>query len=149
MVDSIPDNYQAAERQLRKIWLDDPKGKRPVRDHKVHSLAENKTFDCTYASHLIADIIPNAWQAREVVGKVVTGLHKRGFNKLQLGEFGSLINEELRKWLGSSRQRHEISISKLRPTTHQKETDDDRLARYYGIIALKAVEPLKAILVRS
>ena len=54
---------------------------------------------------MISDIVPNAWIAREIIGKVVEGLIARGFDTSKMGEQAGLIVEELRKWLDGERDR--------------------------------------------
>jgi type III restriction enzyme len=56
-------------------------------------------FDPVYATRAVLDILPNPWVARRVIGDLLDGLRKRGFDDDKLGASSSYILEELRKWL--------------------------------------------------
>ena len=99
LVQKIPDNYEAAERQMRQIYLSDSSNGQPIQDKHITSSTEDNRYDRAYAARFISDIVPNSWLAYEIVSNVVTGLEKRGFSPEKIGQFSSLINEELRKWL--------------------------------------------------
>ena len=66
---------------------------------------EKLVFDMAYAVRMVSDIIPNAWWAREVVGRLMAGFSARGFSNEKLGELSGLIVEELRRWLKEERNR--------------------------------------------
>ena len=99
LVQKIPDNYEAAERQMRQIYLSDSSNEQPIQDKHITSSTEDNRYDRAYAARFISDIVPNSWLAYEIVSNVVAGLEKRGFSSEKIGQFSSLINEELRKWL--------------------------------------------------
>lgn len=101
LVQRIPENISNAERQMQRIRLADS-GEGIVSEASGTS-RERMVFDTAYAVRMISDIIPNAWWAREVVGKLVSGLAARGFSEKRLGELSGLIVEELRKWLEEER----------------------------------------------
>jgi len=104
LVAKIPDNAQSAERQMRRIHLAD-QGDERIISETVGTTGEMLRFDPAYAVRMISDIVPNAWIAREIVGKVKAGLQGRGFDDAKLGEVAGLIVEELRKWLDGERSR--------------------------------------------
>lgn len=103
LVERIPKNYQAAERQLRKIWLEDSAAQPSAVKNKTtqshSSPPEPPAFDCAYATQFIADIVTNPWRAREIVGAVVRALQARGIAEAELAKLGGYILEALRKWL--------------------------------------------------
>ena len=99
LVQKIPDNYEAAERQMRQIYLSDSSNGQPIQDKHITSSTEDNRYDRAYAARFISDIVPNSWLAYEIVNNVVAGLEKRSFSSEKIGQFSSLINEELRKWL--------------------------------------------------
>ena len=104
LVAKIPDNINSAEHQMRRIHLADSGEERIVAE-VVGASSESLVFDTRYATRMISDIVPNAWWAREVVGKVVAGLETRGFDRAKLGQLSGLIVEELRKWLDELRSK--------------------------------------------
>lgn len=104
LVASIPDNLQGAERQMRRIRLAD-KGDARIVDEETGATGEALRFDPAYAVRMVSDIVPNAWIAREIVGRLEEGLRTRGFDDARLGEAAGLIVEELRKWLDKERDR--------------------------------------------
>lgn len=69
------------------------------------TVADKVVFDPVYATRIISDIVPNPWIARSFIGKLISGLKKRGFDKDRLGAMSSYILEELRKTLFSERDR--------------------------------------------
>lgn len=98
LVAKIPENIASAEHQMRRIRLTDSGAERIVAEVSGVS-QEELVFDVPYAVRMVSDIVPNAWWSREIVGKVMTGLADRGFDKTKLGQISGLIVEELRKWL--------------------------------------------------
>jgi type III restriction enzyme len=103
LVNRIPENISNAERQMQRIRLAD--SGEGIVSEATGTSREQLVFDMAYAVRMISDIIPNAWWAREVVGKLVSGLAARGFSENRLGELSGLIVEELRKWLEEERNR--------------------------------------------
>ncbi|MDE3021392.1 MAG: DEAD/DEAH box helicase family protein [Pseudomonadota bacterium] len=104
LVAKIPDNIQSAEHQMRRIHLADIGNERIVSE-TVGTTNEMLRFDPAYAVRMISDIVPNAWIAREIVGKVKSGLQGRGFDDAKFSELAGLLVEELRKWLDGERDR--------------------------------------------
>jgi hypothetical protein len=78
LVAKIPDNFAAAERQLRRIRLVDAGTERIVAE-VASETGERLAFDPAYAVRMVADIVPNAWIARETVSllKIVHHLDGR------------------------------------------------------------------------
>jgi type III restriction enzyme len=58
-----------------------------------------------YTTRIIADLVCNAWVARELIRKLVDRLRERGFTDESLGAQSSFILEELRKFLIQERDR--------------------------------------------
>lgn len=102
LVALIPANAASAENQMRRIKLTDSGDERIVSEVAGATL-ETLVFDAAYAVRVLSDIVPNAWWAREIVGKVIAGLNAKGIPDTRLGELSSLIIEELRKWLAAQR----------------------------------------------
>jgi type III restriction enzyme len=103
LVQRIPDNVSNAERQMQRIRLAESGD--GIVSEATGTSRENLVFDMAYAVRMISDIIPNAWWAREVVGRLMAGLSARGFSNEKLGELSGLIVEELRRWLEEERNR--------------------------------------------
>ena len=104
LVASLPDSLNGAERQMRRIRLVDSGDERIVAEIAGQS-GERLTWDPAYAVRMISDIVPNAWIAREIVGRFADGLKARGFDDERLGDLHGLLIETLRKWLDSERDR--------------------------------------------
>jgi len=102
LVAKIPDNVASAENQMRRIRLTDSGNERIVTE-VLDVSQETLVFDLPYAVRMVSDIVPNAWWAREIVGRVIAGLEARGFDKVKLGKLSGLIVEEMRKWLDEQR----------------------------------------------
>jgi type III restriction enzyme len=103
LVARIPDNVTSAARQMRRIRLVDSGADRIVAD-VAEETHERLAFDPAYAVRMVADIVPNPWVAREIVGRLVAGLEKRGFARERLAEVNGLVVEELRQWLADERE---------------------------------------------
>lgn len=102
LVALIPVNAASAEHQMRRIKLTDSAGERIVSE-VAGATQETLVFDAAQAVRMLSDIVPNAWWARDIVGRVVTGLKAKGMGDAALGELSGLIIEELRKWLAAHR----------------------------------------------
>ena len=94
----IPENAQAAESQLQRIRLADD-GEEAFVGETVAESGEVLVFDPAYAVRMTLDIVPNPFVGREIVGRLLTILHDRGFDDRKLGRFANLIIEQLRKGL--------------------------------------------------
>jgi type III restriction enzyme len=101
IADRIPENAQAAESQLQRISLTD------TDDHfeieQMIAGAEALRFDPAHAVRMISDIVPNPFVGREIVGKLLRSLEKRGFDTAKIGMLASLIGVELRNGLDAER----------------------------------------------
>ncbi|MER8460318.1 DEAD/DEAH box helicase family protein [Mesorhizobium sp. M1300] len=110
IADRIPENAQAAESQLQRIRLTD------TDDHFEAELmiagAEALRFDPAHAVRMISDIVPNPFVAREIVGKLLDVLEKRGFDAEKIGTLSSLIGVELRNGLDAERAARAEAIFK-------------------------------------
>ena len=85
MVAEVPDDFNVAERQLRRIWLEEQDASAELSTAYVGSPMEERVFDFPYATRFISDIVPNPWLAREIIGNMATGLEQRGFGADKLG----------------------------------------------------------------
>jgi type III restriction enzyme len=101
IADRIPENAQAAESQLQKISLTDTDGQFEAK--QVIAGAEALRFDPAHAVRMISDIVPNPFVGREIVGKLLSALEKRGFDAAKIGGLASLIVVELRNGLDAER----------------------------------------------
>lgn len=94
----------APQRQLNRVWIDRKTGKMRAKASYAGAAVEQQAFDCAYSTQFISDIVANSWQSRRLVGDVVSGLQKAGFNAQKLGKFASPISEQMRKWLIAKRE---------------------------------------------
>ncbi len=104
LADKVPANLTGAERQMRRIRLADSGEERIVAEASTPT-GEVVAFDPSYAVRMVADIVPNAWVARAMVGDLVIRLKGRGFEESQLGTVHGLLVQELRAWLTAQRDR--------------------------------------------
>ena len=102
LVERIPANVQSAESQMQRFRLVDQGDQRIVTE-EAGPAYEILRFDPTYAVRRVSDIVPNAWVARDIVGRLLSGLRARGFDDARLGATAGLIVEELRQWLDGVR----------------------------------------------
>lgn len=102
LVDEIPDNFSTPEQQMQRFSLAENGRERIVAEVSGRS-QEALAFDPAYAVRMISDIVPNAWWAREIVGRLAAGLASRGFDEAKLGSFSGLLVERLRLWLEGRR----------------------------------------------
>ncbi len=98
----IPENAQTAGSQLQRIRLAED-GEEIFVGEMVSDSDEVLTFDPAHAVRMVSDIVPNPFVGREVVGKLLAMLRRRGFDDSKLGKFAGLIKEELRKGLENAR----------------------------------------------
>ncbi|MBK1717913.1 DEAD/DEAH box helicase family protein [Thiocystis violacea] len=104
LIARIPDNAQSVEQQMRRFRLADV-GKERILDEVMGHSGERLRFDPAYAVRMVSDLVPNPWMAREIIGRLLSGLVARGFDAEKLGTVGGLIIEQLRHWLDSERDR--------------------------------------------
>ena len=102
IAERIPENAQAAERQLQRIRLAED-GDELFVGETVAANTEILAFDPAHAVRMISDIVPNPFVGREIVGATLAALRARGFDDAKLGLLASLIVEELRKGLDAAR----------------------------------------------
>ena len=102
LVDSIPENVQVADNQLRKIRLAED-GKTFLEEETVSKSGEFFTFDTVHAVRMISDIVLNPFVGREIVGKMLDGLRRRNFDETKLGRLSDLIIDEIRRGLDNER----------------------------------------------
>ncbi len=97
----IPENFQPHEAQLQRITLTD--GDELIRSEGIASSSEDSAFDPTYAVQQILDIVPNPFVGREIVGRLLDGLHNRGFSSKKLGRMSRFIVEKFYQKLSEER----------------------------------------------
>jgi type III restriction enzyme len=102
VVQAIPENAQEAVSQLQVIILAGD-GHGIEVGKPVAFSGEAMRFDPAYAARAISDLVPNPFVAREIVGRLLTGLSGRAFGPEKIGRLGSLILNELRKALDLER----------------------------------------------
>ncbi len=61
-----------------------------------NDVAEALPFDAVHACRAISDLLPNAWQARELIGRLVAALVDAGVDEHTIGNRSSLIIDQLR-----------------------------------------------------
>ena len=101
IADRIPDNAQAVENQLQRIRLTDTA--EHFEAEQVSAGGELLRFDPAHAARMISDIVPNPFVGREIVGRLLEALGRRGFDAIKIGALASLIVEGLRKGLDTER----------------------------------------------
>ncbi len=115
VAECIPENAQAAESQLQRIELSDD-GDDLIVGELISTTPDRRTFDPAHAVRMITDIVQNPFVGREIVGRLLDGLRKRGFDEAKLGAFSSLILEELRRGLEKERDDMAEALFKERVT---------------------------------
>ncbi len=89
--------------QMVRLSLTAEPGAGFLKRESVSTASEAARFDPVYATRLVADILPNAWIARELIEDLLNALRERGFDEDGLGAASGYILEELRKWLVEER----------------------------------------------
>jgi type III restriction enzyme len=97
LVASIPENVTLIKSQMTQITVSDGKDGNFFPTAPNEFVDELSLFDPVYATRIIADIVPNPWVARELIGKVIAGLTARGFDSTKIGQLSSFLLEEMRK----------------------------------------------------
>jgi len=106
LADKIPtDDSHAVQTQMTRISLSDDEDGEFFQVAPTEILVEQNGFDPVYATRIVADLVSNAWIARDIVGKLIERLRNRGFEDAQLGPRSGFILEELRKFLNTERDR--------------------------------------------
>ena len=77
-------------------------------------------FDPTHAVRMMMDIVPNPFVGREIVGRLLGALRRRGFDDRQLGGIARLVVEEMRGELGRVRDaraealfKNEVAVGRI------------------------------------
>lgn len=100
IANDVPENGDAAASQVIRVRTGD--GGKLETEEDTASAGLN-AFDPAYAVRMLADLVPNAYVARELVGKVLDRLAARGFDADKVGRLSALIIDRLRKHLGKWR----------------------------------------------
>lgn len=96
----VPENDMAAASQMVRVRTGEG-GKLETEEYAAN--AGLNAFDPAYAVRMLADLVPNAYVARELVGRVLDRLAARGFDADKIGKLTALIIDRLRKHLGQWR----------------------------------------------
>ncbi|MGE4430769.1 MAG: DEAD/DEAH box helicase [Sphingobium sp.] len=105
--DTLPQNAQAAASQLVRLRTGDSAGF--VTEDAV-AINEAVAFDAPHAVRMLADIVPNPYVARELVGRILARLRVRGFDDELIGRLSAYIVDEARKALTKWRDRQAAAI---------------------------------------
>jgi type III restriction enzyme len=114
----LPENAQAAASQVIKIQSGEEGEFRT--NAQPANVGESK-FDAAHAVRMLTDIVPNAYVAREVVGRVLSGLAARKFSKDKIGQLSEFIIDELRRALGKWREAQAAAVFEERLDSGQIE----------------------------
>jgi len=106
----IPLDVRPPENQLQRITI--AGGDDPFPGETIASSAEILRFDAAHAVRVVLDLVPNPFVAREIVGRLVSALHSRGFDGPSLGRVAGLIVEELRNGLRIERDTRSEEVFK-------------------------------------
>ncbi len=104
LLEKLSPEAHGMQSQLTRVSLA-TSGEELIETEEASITAEDSAFDPVYATRIIADIVPNPWLARELVGKLMDGMQAKGFTAAKMGELSSFILDELRKHLLSERDR--------------------------------------------
>ncbi|MEH6790961.1 DEAD/DEAH box helicase [Parasphingorhabdus sp.] len=107
LADSLPENAHAAASQIIKVRSSDDGDF--VTDTKNINGGEAE-FDPAYAVRMLIDIVPNAYVARELVGRVLARLGERGFDADKIGRLSAFIIDQMRKALSKWREREAAKL---------------------------------------
>jgi type III restriction enzyme len=102
IAERIPENPQAVESQLQRIKLSED-GDELLVGENIQATPETVTFNAPHVVRMISDIVMNPFVGREIVGRFIGALEKRGFDDDKIGRLTSLIVEELRRGLDQER----------------------------------------------
>lgn len=93
----------ASARTVRIGLTDDPAGPEFITRTEGEVRLEQEAFDPVYVVRSITDIVPNPWQARQIVADAVALLRAAGLTDDNLGQRQAHVIDELRKTLISAR----------------------------------------------
>lgn len=102
LLEHLSPNVQVIGTQVFRISVADEGA---IQNEAPTPIVDAVSFDTVYATRVISDIIPNPFVARECVGRLLTGLTKKGFDDNRIGALSGYILEELRKHLLEERDR--------------------------------------------
>ncbi len=105
LADRIPREAHAARSQVTRVTVTDGADGEFFRADEATPVAELARFDPVYATRMIADIVPNPFVGRALVGQLMDRLRARGFDDEDLGAQSSFLIEELRAYLLKERDR--------------------------------------------
>ncbi|MDE0356348.1 MAG: DEAD/DEAH box helicase family protein [Gammaproteobacteria bacterium] len=111
IAERIPENARAADAQLRRIRLA-AGGDGSFVGEAVAGSGEVLAFDPSYAVRMMLDIVPNPFVGREIVGRLLDGLRRRGFDDRKLGGIARLVLEEMRTECDRERDRRAEALFK-------------------------------------
>ena len=111
IVARIPENAQVADAQLRRIRLTE-NGDESFVGETIAGGIEVPAFDPAHAVRMILDVVPNPFVGREIVGRLIDALRRRGFHDRKLGGVARLVIEEMRKELDKERDVRAESLFK-------------------------------------
>lgn len=97
IANDVPENGDAAASQMVRVRTGE--GGKLVTEEYAANTGLN-AFDPAYAVRMLVDLVPNAYVARELVGRVLDRLEVRGFDADKIGRLSALIIDRLRKHLG-------------------------------------------------
>lgn len=100
IADDVPENGDSAASQMVRVRTGD--GGKLVSEEYAADAGLN-AFDPAYAVRMLGDLVPNAYVARALVGKVLDRLDTRGFDAARIGRLSAAIIDRLRKHLGKWR----------------------------------------------
>lgn len=100
IANAVPENGDAAASQMVRVRTGED-GKLETEEYAAN--AGLNAFDPAYAVRMLADLVPNTYVARELVGRVLDRLAARGFDAAKIGTLSALIIDRLRKHLGQWR----------------------------------------------
>ena len=110
IAERVSPDAQLVENQFQRITISD--GDDPFAGEVLSGADETRRFDASYAVRTILDIVPNPFVGREIVGRLIKSLSKRGFDETKLGALAGLVVEELRQALQKARDKRAERVFK-------------------------------------
>ncbi len=103
---TLPKAAQASTTQFIRVGLAaDPDKKDFIESVPVKAEDVDATFDPSYVTRAIVDIVPNPWIARSCVAKIIADLEKLELSRLDWAAMTSVMIESLRARLSNERDR--------------------------------------------
>ncbi|HHN67387.1 MAG TPA: type III restriction endonuclease subunit R, partial [Thermopetrobacter sp.] len=97
----IPTSGKELETLVQRLSLTD--GDDLIARQVVRRAPALARFDPAHAARMISEIVPNAFQAREIVGRLLAALHERGLEGDKLGPLSEFIIDTLSRALEEER----------------------------------------------